>query len=426
MKSPPPPPPTPLFRPEALGSVRPPAYGEVVLTQQAHSRWIAWAALLTVVSLILYAIFGTYTRRTTVVGQIVPSAGLIRLTAAQPGVLLEVHAAEGQAVKRGDTLFVVSGDRQGADSEGFQREVGRQIEARQRSLEEDLGRIDRSQALELSQLDRRATSLSSELLRIEQQARQNTARTSGAQDAVDRYARLQRDGYVSRDELLARESALAQIKAEAEGLKREVITIERERSAVQREVESVRNRYLAQESDLKRALLVARQEFTELEARRRIVVSAPADGTVTLVRAATGQSISVGQALAHLVPQGSTLVARLYAPSRAAGFVTSSTRVALRVDAFPHQKFGQQVGQVQTVSTAAATATEINEFAVSPTLAAEPLFDITVALPADGTTNIGTRLPLQAGMKVEGDLLHETRRLYEWALEPLFAARSKV
>jgi hypothetical protein len=29
-------------------------------------------------------------------------------------------------------------------------------------------------------------------------------------------------------------------------------------------------------------------------------------------------------------------------------------------------------------------------------------------------------------MRVDADLLHETRRLYEWILEPLYAARARV
>jgi membrane fusion protein len=36
------------------------------------------------------------------------------------------------------------------------------------------------------------------------------------------------------------------------------------------------------------------------------------------------------------------------------------------------------------------------------------------------------KLQLQSGMRVEADLLHETRRLYEWVLEPIYAARSRL
>ena len=48
------------------------------------------------------------------------------------------------------------------------------------------------------------------------------------------------------------------------------------------------------------------------------------------------------------------------------------------------------------------------------------------------TTGVGMALApspsalLEAGMRVEADLMHETRPLYEWVLEPLFAARAHM
>ena len=170
----------------------------------------------------------------------------------------------------------------------------------------------------------------------------------------------------------------------------------------------------------------ARQEFTEIEARRRIVVAAPADGQVTLVQAEVGQSVELGRPLAHLVPATTQLVARLYAPSRAAGFVRTGEPVLLRFDAFPYQQFGQHTGRVLSVSTAAVGGADIQGFAPRPELVGETLFAITVSLPAQSIASAGQRLPLQAGMRVEADLLHETRRLYEWILEPLYAARSRL
>jgi membrane fusion protein len=128
--------------------------------------------------------------------------------------------------------------------------------------------------------------------------------------------------------------------------------------------------------------------------------------------------------LAQLVPVTSRLVAKLYVPSRAAGFTRAGDTVLLRYDAFPYQKFGQHAGTVQAVSTAAVAPSELQ--GAGPRLDAagmpgEPLFAISVALPAQ---TIAER-ELQAGMRLEADLLHETRRLYEWILEPLYAARQR-
>jgi membrane fusion protein len=116
----------------------------------------------------------------------------------------------------------------------------------------------------------------------------------------------------------------------------------------------------------------------------------------------------------------------LYAPSKAAGFVRAGAPVLLRFDAYPYQKYGQLTGKVVSVSKAAVNAADIQAYASRADLAGESLFTITVNLPEQMMGDPAQKLQLQAGMRVEADLLHETRRLYEWILEPLYAARSRL
>ena len=417
---------TPLFRHEALEALRPQEAGDIVLIPGVSSRWIAVAALIVV--LILFALIGggTYTRRSTVNGQLYPSEGLIRITAVQPGVVVERHARDGEFVERGKVLFVLSGDRAGPDALAYQRGIGLQIESRRHSLEDELRRSAVAEKLEDEQLRRRVGSLRAELEQVGRQANQLALRVKGADDASSRYGGLFKQGYVSRDELLAKEADLNELRGRLQGSRRDTLVLDRDLAAAERELESLPTRYASQRSELDRAILLAQQEFTEIEARRRVVVSAPADGQVTLLQAEIGQSVELGRALAHLVPASTKLVARLYAPSRAAGFIRPGEAVLLRFDAFPYQRFGQFSGKVLSVSTAAVTGIDIPGFTPGPDLAGQPLFEIAVALPEQTISNAGQRLRLQSGMRVEADLLHETRRLYEWILEPLYTARSRI
>ncbi len=417
---------SPLFRQEVLDAKRPQFYGAIVLTPDASSRWVALIALSVVVALGALIALGSYTRRSTVVGQLHPNQGLIRVTASQAGVVVEQHARDGQEVKRGDVLFVLSGDRMGPDTQGYQRGIAAQIEARRRSLEQDLNRVGASEAQEAEQLRRRAASLRAELEPVSRQAQQLSLRIGGAEDAVRRYEGLYKQGYVSRDELLAKESELTELRTRLQGGRRDVMVLERDLSATQRDLDTLRARFADQRSERERSILLARQEFTEIEARRRVVVTAPADGKVTLMQGEVGQSIEPSRSLVHLIPSTTKLEARLYAPSRATGFVQPGATVLLRYDAFPYQKFGQHVGKVVSISTAGVGAAEIQGFSQRPELAGEPLFTITVSLPAQTINGADRALPLQAGMRVEADMLHETRRLYEWILEPLFAARARM
>ncbi len=425
MKKEVPPAPSALFRMEALEAQRPKSLGTIVLLPSAWSRWTALASLALAVLICLLIAFGTYTRRSTVSGQIYPLDGLIRVTSSQPGVVVETPVRDGDKVQRGDLLFVLTGDRMGPDALDYQRGMSLQIEGRRRSLEADLQRIALAERQESELLRRHITSLQREPEKTRQQAQQHLVRIRIAEDAANRYGDLFKRGFVSRDELSVRDAELAQLRGEHERLQREALALERDLVGARRELDALHARYAIQRGELERAMLLARQEYTELESRRRIVVSAAADGRVTLIMAQAGQSVDSTRPLAHIVPMDSALIARLYAPSRAAGFVRPGQKVLLRYDAYPYQKFGQQVGTVLAVSEAAVSTVELDALALRPEWANEPLFMVTVSLP-EQTFGANRPLPLHVGMRLEADLLHETRRLYEWILEPLYAARARV
>jgi membrane fusion protein len=98
----------------------------------------------------------------------------------------------------------------------------------------------------------------------------------------------------------------------------------------------------------------------------------------------------------------------------------------LRLDAFPYQKYGQLSGKVVSVSNAAVSTADLQSYVPRADIAGEGVFAITVSLPDQKMGDPAERLQLQSGMRVEADLLHETRRLYEWILEPIYAARSRL
>ncbi|MBL8330534.1 MAG: HlyD family efflux transporter periplasmic adaptor subunit [Rubrivivax sp.] len=415
-----------LFRRQAMEEQRAPAYGQIVLLPGGWSRWMAIAALALSVAAVLLIVQGSYTRRSTVPGQLMPSEGLIRVTSSQGGIVIERRVQDGQEVRKGDTLFVLSDDRAGPDDASYQREIGRQIEARRQSLEDDLRRIEIAKDQESAQLRRRADSLTGERVQIARQGELLRSRVKGAQDAVERYQQLFRQGFVSRDNLLAREGELIEARARQQGQIREAMALERDLVATQRDIDNLETRFATQRAELQRAVLLARQEFTELEARRRIVVAAPADGRVTLMQTDVGQRVEALRPVVHLVPLSASLVAQLYVPSRSAGFVKPGTPVQVRYDAYPYQKFGQHRGKVVAVSAAAVSAADLPpQLALQPA-PGETLFAVTVALPGQTMGPAGRPLPLQVGMRVQADLLHETRRLYEWILEPLYATRARM
>ena len=375
----------PLFRPEAVEAQRQQWLGSVQLVRPLALSWLAAGAVCTVAAVGVFLSLAEYTRKATVMGVLTPDRGLMRLMPAAAGTVAERRVAEGQAVQAGDVLFVVTVDRPwlGADAQAM---VRHSLDERRRSLG-DAARVQQQLAsARVVALDRRLAAMRAELAQLDAETALQQQRLTLAQQALTRLQSLQADQFISA----------AQVQAKSE------------------EVLGLRG--------LERELSQANRDAVEQDAEQRLVVRAPQAGTVSTVLAEPGQSVSPASALATVVPAGASLQAQLYAPSSAVGFVQAGQTVRLRYEAFPYQKFGQQIGHVTQVSRAPLTVGELAALAL-PAVGAggEPLFRITVALDA-----LPAGMQLAAGMRMQADVLLERRRLIEWLFEPLLGLRHRL
>lgn len=419
-------PPQRLFRDEALAAQRTQVLGRIVLTPKVSTLWLSLVAAALALCVLLFLALGSYTRRVTVSGQLLPAAGLIRVHTPQAGVVMEKRVSDGQEVAKGDLLYVLSSDRQGEGARELQADIARQVGARKASLAQEIDRSRKAQGDELASLQRRADALRAEAGAIAAQIEQQKARVAIAEDTRRRYQGLADQDFIARDEFLQKEIDLNEQRSRLRGLERDALAAQRELGQAQQELAATRLRHGNAVAQLEREVSSTDQQLTEVEARRRVVVTAPEAGRATLVVAEVGQSVEPTQALATLVPSGSELMARLYAPSSAIGFVRPGDKVLLRYQAFPYQKFGQQEAVVETVSGSAVGPAELASLPGVGLTPGEPVFAIQVRLPARAIRANGELRPLQAGMQLEADILQERRRLYEWMLEPLLSVTRRL
>ena len=133
--------------------------------------------------------------------------------------------------------------------------------------------------------------------------------------------------------------------------------------------------------------------------------------------------------LLSIVPQHAELLANLYVPSRAIGFIRPNDKVVLRYQAYPYQKFGHAGGKIVSVAKTALGKQELAGLGIifaDAALLNEPAYLIKVKLDKQSIRVYGEEKPLQIGMVVEADVLHERKKLYEWALDPLYSISGKL
>lgn len=416
----------PLFREQALAGQMPQTMGGIVLARPLSFTFLSLFAALVSTGLCFFLAWSSYTQRSTVIGQLLPDSGLIKVHAPQPGIVVERRVEEGEEVKEGQVLYVVSSERQASAVGSIQASISGQVEQRQISLRAEVEKAGLLYRQERDSLQRKIAALRAELAQLNAQIGLQEQQVSLAQAAFGRHQDLLQRQYISPEMLERKQEALLEQQSRRQALERERLGIERELSGEENVLASLPLKHQNQVAQLERLLSQAAQELSESEGKRRLLITAPQSGTVAAVVAEPGQTVDGGRPLLSIVPRNARLHAALYAPSRAIGFVKPGDRVLIRYQAYPYQKFGHHAGTVQTVSRTALPAAEFSIPGLIETNANEPLYRIHVRLDEQAIHAYGRLQVLQAGMLLEADILQETRRLYEWLLEPLYSISGKM
>lgn len=421
-----------LFRAEVLAERQTQWLGTVLATPRASHRVYTFFAVLAMAAIVALLFNADYTRKARISGWLVPSVGMVRVFAPQPGVVTELHVTEGKEIRRGAPLMMLSAELQSASLGATQAEIARQLAERRENLLEERRQQERLLAQQQRGLAARLAALRSEQAQIDREVALLKSRVGIAERTEALHRELRDQGFLSDMRLQQVEGERLEQSARLSALERQRITLQRDRLALENELRDLPLKAQTEIATIERNISMLGQELVQAEARREIVVPAPQDGTVTAIQAALGGHANVTLPLLSIVPSDATLEAHLYSPSRAVGFVRPGQRVLVRYQAYPYQKFGHHEGVVASVSRSAVSPGElppqlagVSSLYGAGANANEPVYRITVSLASQTVTAYGKPVPLQPGMQLEADVALENRRLFEWVLDPLYTITGK-
>lgn len=407
-----------LFRHEVLEARRGEWLGPILIAAPL-SRWL-WTslALSLAIALVLFLTLGHYTRRESVTGQLVPSAGLLNLSAANAGMITHVWIHDGQAVHQGDPLIEISSEQDSAALGDTHALVSQQLDAQRARLQADLQTQQQLSIQQNSALHDKAALLRAQLDQINGQLAIQKKEADSAEQLLERIRPLSANGYVSALQIQQQQTAAFEAQTQYKALLRQQLDTQQQLDATQQQLTQLPLDAATKRNDTERQLAEIGQSMAQNEMQRAVVLRAPRDGTVSAVLLKEGQMVTAGQATLSLLPTGSVLQAQLLVPSRAIGFIEPGSRVVLRYQAFPYQKFGQQYGRVSDVSRSALTPSEVQTLVGQQSQ--EPLYRVQVTLDSQRVMAYGKPEAVKPGMAVDADILMEKRSLLEWVFEPLY------
>lgn len=418
----------PLFRPQVVTENQTRWLGTVLLTPRLSFRLFTAFAILSAVAIVLLGCLASYTRKAHINGWLVPQQGLIRVYAPQAGVVTQLDVHEGEDVQQGVPLLRLSAELQSASLGATQVEIARQLAARRSSLVAEGLRYARLRDQQMQALAERLGTLRLEQEQLEREMELQDERIRLAKEAEKRHHQLRRRGLVADSQVQQAEEYRIEQVARRHALERSRLTTLQTRLVLESELNDLPLKSQAEVADIERRIAEVGQQLAEAEARREIVLTAPQSGTVTAIQVERGGSVKTALPLLSIVPDGATLEAHLFSPSRAVGFVQTGQRVLLRYQAYPYQKFGHYEGRVASIARSAVNPGELPlQLAGLTSLYgdAEPVYRIVVRLDRQTVTAYGRPMPLQPGMQLEADVLIDRRRLIEWVFDPLYTLTGK-
>ncbi|MDN6887283.1 HlyD family efflux transporter periplasmic adaptor subunit [Variovorax sp. CAN2819] len=407
-----------LFRQEVLAQNS--SYIGTVRLYSPPYRWLIVGVIASSAIATIFLLFwGTYTKRERLIGQILPSKGLVSLTLPISGSIAAVHVREGMLVDIDQDLLTISAELE--TGLGSTRQlINEQLKLQRSKLKADLeGQIQLNQEIQHG-LNQRLETTKNQLAQIELQHKQRARQNQLAKNQLSKLQEMQSQGYVSISQVEQQETTVLDAQARLQDLLRlRLETVQQLKQLYQQQRELPLNAR-SQENVITRKLAEIDQSIAENESRRSVILRAPQPSMVAAVLAKPGQFSSAGQTVLSLLPQSATLEAQLMVPSRAIGFIRNGKKVVLRYQAYPYQKFGQHHGRVSEVSRTALSPQEVMQLTGRSDIR-EQHYRVVVALDRDDITVYGKPEKLRPGMALEADVLLDKRRLIEWIFEPLHA-----
>ena len=96
-----------VFRSAALDAQKTKALGDIVLIRPISFAYLAAVSGLIALLVVAFFVWGAYTKRSTVSGQLIPDTGLVKVFVPQPGIVWKTRSRRSASQKKGCVICSV-------------------------------------------------------------------------------------------------------------------------------------------------------------------------------------------------------------------------------------------------------------------------------------------------------------------------------
>ena len=411
---------TSLFRHEALEFQQiNRQWGQVSLLQPLSTKVTGWFIACAVGLAVVFLFVAPYARKETVAGYLRPSAGTAKIFAAQQGTIKDVYVKEGQEVEEGQPLLAVETSQIAANGQDVNMSMLATLQSQREMLETQIAAEERRMHSEQARLTAMLNGLKTEIGELNAQIEVQAEQIRLSNDLVSSVTGLRAKGLISELEYRQRELAALERKQKLNSLKQQLASRQNQVTETRYSLEQLPTVTAGKMQGLRSELATTEQRIAEIGGRRAYEIRAPSSGRISTLQATIGQFADSRRPQMEIIPRDSALVVQLFVPARAIGFVRPGQEVRILYEAFPYQQFGTYDGRVDEVSQTILTKSDTS----GPIDLKEPAYRVIATLDRPDIDAYGKRVPLQADMLLNADIILEKRSLMRWLLDPLLKLR---
>ncbi|WP_186368071.1 HlyD family efflux transporter periplasmic adaptor subunit [Yersinia kristensenii] len=419
-----------MFRQETFDYQKTKWTGKALLISGVSPWIVAVVSLAIIIILLVAIIFGNYTRRINVYGEVTTLPRPINIFAPQQGFITKSWVNVGDEVVKGQAIYQIDVGKvtdSGRVSQSNQQAINRQLV----QVKNIIHKLKINKKTTLDNILSQKKKYEAAYKQSYQWVKDSRKNVESMRKTVENYSQYQRKGLITKEQENnqlysyyqqqgASQSLYSQNMQEAlqiTNLDSEIIT----RAA---DFDNQISQYELQYGDLQKQL-------AEADATGILIINAPVDGRIESLSVTMGQMINVGDSLAQLVPGTEPFYYLvLWLPNGAVPYITAGDRVNVRYDAFPFEKFGQFPGRIETLSSVPASTQEMASYNSTPlhhsSSGTESYYKILVALDKTQFHYQGKTLFLTGGMKAQSTLFLEKRSLYQWMFTPFYNMKKSL
>ncbi|NQZ55685.1 MAG: HlyD family efflux transporter periplasmic adaptor subunit [Candidatus Nitrosopelagicus sp.] len=411
-----------LFRQEVIDKKKHRLEGTISLVQPPVFKSLTLLILLVVIISLVFLSLGSYTRKEKVSGVLQPDTGIIKLGAPQSGIIAELMVQEGQLVKKNQPILRIISEQHGIDGVELNQSLINQFQFQLSSLTQQLSQQKIKNELQVEDLIHNRINVEKRLIQLGIQNDIFAKRIEINNDIVEQITSLADTGYISDLELKRQNDTLLSLKQQSSSIQSEKLTL-------QNQIEKIDNQQVQLPIEQEKATAQLNTQIKDIQVQlarikqqRLSELRTPVDGVVSGLLAKVGKSVTSNQNLISILPEGSSMQAIIYVPTKAFGFIEKGQKTRLRYYAFPYEKFGIYEGIVDEISANVILPDETD----TPGIISQPSYRIVIDLDNDSISAYGKEIPLRAGMRLDADIIIEERSLIHWLFDPVFSLEGRL